>query len=156
MRILIADTLAPEAAAYLGGQPDTEVTTLTGLSGDLLADALREHDGVVIRSAVQVTGPVLERCADSDGWRLRAIARAGVGVDNIDLETATRLGIAVMNTASASTITTAEHAFALMISLARNIFFQQFFSVHVTPFLVLWCCLACPAPDEEAERQDTG
>ena len=121
MRILIADTLAPEAAAYLGGQPDTEVTTRTGLAGDDLADALRAHDGVVIRSAVQVTGPVLVRCAAGDGWRLRAIARAGVGVDNIDLETATRLGIAVMNTASASTITTAEHAFALMIALARNI-----------------------------------
>ncbi len=121
MRILIADKLAPEAEAYLGGQADTEVTTRIGLAGDDLADALREHDGVVIRSAVKVTGPVLERCAGSDGWRLRAIARAGVGVDNIDLETATRLGIAVMNTASASTITTAEHAFALLIALARNI-----------------------------------
>ena len=69
------------------------------------------------RSTVQGPGPVLGRCAGT----LRAIARAGVGVDNIDVETATRLGIAVMNAASASTITTAEHAFALMISLARNI-----------------------------------
>ena len=121
MRILIADKLAAEGAAYLRDQDGIDVTTQTGLAGDDLADALREHDGAVVRSAVQVTGPVLERCAGTNGWRLKAIARAGVGVDNIDLETATRLGIAVMNAASASTITTAEHAFALMIALARNI-----------------------------------
>ncbi len=121
MRILIADKLAAEGAEFLRSQGDTQVTVKTGLAGDELAEALREHDGVVVRSAVQVTGPVLEQCAGGNGWRLRAIARAGVGVDNIDLETATRLGIAVMNAASASTITTAEHAFALMIALARNI-----------------------------------
>ena len=121
MRILIADKLAPEGAEYLRAQTDTEVTVRTGLAGDELAGALRDHDGVVVRSAVQVTGAVLDQCAGGNGWRLRAIARAGVGVDNIDLATATRLGIAVMNTASASTITTAEHAFALMIALARNI-----------------------------------
>ena len=121
MRILIADKLAPEGAQYLRAQPDTEVTVKTGLADDALADALRDHEGVVVRSAVQVTGPVLERCAAGNGLRLRAIARAGVGVDNIDLATATRLGIAVMNAASASTITTAEHAFALIIALARNI-----------------------------------
>ena len=121
MRILIADKLAPEGAAFLEAQDDTEVTVRTGLAGDDLGDALRDHDGVVVRSAVQVTGPVLDRCVGEPGWRLRAIARAGVGVDNIDLEAATRLGIAVMNAASASTITTAEHAFALMIALVRNI-----------------------------------
>ena len=121
MRILIADKLAKEGAAFLRDQDGVEVTTQTGLAGDDLADALREHDGVVVRSAVQVTGPVLMRCAGTNGLRLKAIARAGVGVDNIDLEAATRLGIAVMNAASASTITTAEHAFALMIALARNI-----------------------------------
>ncbi len=121
MRVLIADKLAPEGAAFLRSQRDIEVTVRTGLAGDDLAAALRDQDGVVIRSAVQITGPVLERCATGTGLRLRAIARAGVGVDNVDVETATRLGIAVMNAASASTITTAEHAFALMISLARKI-----------------------------------
>ena len=59
--------------------------------------------------------------AANDRPRLKAIARAGVGVDNIDLDAATSYGIAVMNSASASTITTAEHAFALMIALARNV-----------------------------------
>jgi D-3-phosphoglycerate dehydrogenase len=121
VKILIADKLAPQGAAFLGAQEGIEVTVRTGLAGDDLAEALRDHEGVVVRSAVKVTGPVLDRCADRPGWRLRAIARAGVGVDNIDLDAATRLGVAVMNSASATTTTTAEHAFALMIALARNI-----------------------------------
>ncbi|MCH8166001.1 MAG: phosphoglycerate dehydrogenase [Planctomycetes bacterium] len=121
MRILIADKLASEGAEYLGSQHDVQVSVQTGLAGDALADALRTHDGVVVRSAVQITRPVLQRCAQAGGSRLRAIARAGVGVDNIDVQTATRLGIAVMNAASASTIATAEHTFALMLALARDI-----------------------------------
>ncbi len=121
MRILVADSLAREGIAWLEAQPQVEVTVRTGLGGDALADALREHDGAVVRSGVQITGPVLERCGRDGGCRLRAIARAGVGVDNIDLPAATRLGVAVMNSASASTITTAEHAFALLIALARNV-----------------------------------
>jgi D-3-phosphoglycerate dehydrogenase len=121
VRILIADKLAPQGAAFLKAQADTEVTVRTGLAGDDLAEALRDHDGMVVRSAVKVTGPVLDHCSRHPGWRLRAIARAGVGVDNIDLDAATRLGVAVMNSASATTITTAEHTFALMIALARNV-----------------------------------
>jgi len=120
-RILIADKLAPEGAAYLEDQPDVEVTTQTGLSGEELARALAEHDGVVVRSAVKVKEDVFEALAKQPNSQLKAIARAGVGVDNIDLQAATRNGVAVMNSASASTITTAEHAFALLISLARNI-----------------------------------
>ena len=72
MRILIADKLAPQGAAFLQAQDDTEVTVQTGLAGDDLAEALRTHDGMVVRSAVKVTGPVLDRCADRPGWRLRA------------------------------------------------------------------------------------
>ncbi len=121
MRILIADKLADEGAAFLQAQDDVQLTVQTGLAGAELAAALRSHDGVVVRSAVQITADVLGQCAAGGECRLRAIVRAGVGVDNIDLPTATRLGIAVMNAASASTVTTAEHAFALMIALARNI-----------------------------------
>jgi D-3-phosphoglycerate dehydrogenase len=121
MRILVADKLAPEGAAFLKSQPDVEVTVQTGLAGAELADALASHDGVVVRSAVKITAEVLEQCAASGCSRLGAIARAGVGVDNIDVEAATRMGIAVMNSASASTITTAEHTFALLIALARHI-----------------------------------
>ncbi|MCH8316242.1 MAG: phosphoglycerate dehydrogenase [Planctomycetes bacterium] len=121
MRILIADKLADEGAAFLQAQDDVQLTVQTGLAGAELAAALRSHEGVVVRSAVQITADVLGQCAAGGECRLRAIVRAGVGVDNIDLPTATRLGIAVMNAASASTVTTAEHAFALMIALARNI-----------------------------------
>ncbi len=121
MRIFVADKLAPEGAAYLKSQPDVELTVQTGLAGAELAEALASHDGVIVRSAVQITADVLKQCAASGCCRLRAIARAGVGVDNIDVEAATRMGIAVMNSASASTITTAEHTFALLIALARHI-----------------------------------
>src|SRR5690606_28469865 len=86
-----------------------------------LAEALARHDGVIVRSQPQLTAEILQTCMARPGARLKAIARAGVGVDNIDLDAATSFGIAVMNSASASTITTAEHAFALMIALARNI-----------------------------------
>lgn len=120
MKILIADKLAPEGAEFLQNQGKVTVTVKPGLAGDELAAALREHDGVVVRSAVRITGEVLD-AAMSNGSRLRGIARAGVGIDNIDLETATRYGVAVMNSASASTISTAELAFALLISMARKI-----------------------------------
>jgi D-3-phosphoglycerate dehydrogenase len=119
LKILIADVLAPEGAQYLRSQPDVEVAEQTGLKGAELAAALSDCDGAVVRSAVKITEDVLAAC--SRGSRLRAVARAGVGVDNIDLPAATRRGIAVMNSASASTITTAEHAFCLMIALMRNI-----------------------------------
>ena len=121
MRILVADKLAPEGAAFLKSQPDVELTVQTGLAGAELAEALASHDGVIVRSAAQITAEVLKQCAASGCCRLRALARAGVGVDNIDVEAATRMGIAVMNSASASTITTAEHTFALLIALARHI-----------------------------------
>ncbi len=120
MKILIADKLAPEGPELLRSA-GADVTIQTGWEADDLAAALREHDGVVVRSAVKVTGDVLEKCMSNGHARLQAIARAGVGVDNIDLDAATRFGVAVMNSASASTITTAEHAFALMIALARNV-----------------------------------
>lgn len=121
MRILIADKLAPEAAEYLNRQDGVEVTVQTGLTSDELAAVVADHDGVVVRSACKITQEVLEKAMQADSPHVRAIARAGVGVDNIHLPTATRFGIAVMNTASASTITTAEHAFALLLALARNI-----------------------------------
>jgi D-3-phosphoglycerate dehydrogenase / 2-oxoglutarate reductase len=120
-KILIADKLAPEGPEYLKSRGAVEVTVKTGLTGDDLIAALASHDGVVVRSETQITGPIIEQTMAKPGCRLKAVARAGVGVDNIDLDAATKFGIAVMNSASASTITTAEHAFALMIALARNI-----------------------------------
>src|SRR5262245_58509566 len=121
LRILIADKLASEGPDYLRRRGGAEVTVKTGLTGGDLVDAVAGNDGVVVRSETQITGSVIEQAMARPGSRFKAVARAGVGVDNIDLEAATRFGIVVMNSASASTITTAEHAFALMIALARNI-----------------------------------
>ncbi|MEE2912246.1 MAG: phosphoglycerate dehydrogenase [Planctomycetota bacterium] len=121
IKILIADKLAPEGATYLSSHTEVEVIEKTGLSGKDLVSAISEVDGVIVRSAVKLPEEILEKAFADPKCRLRGIARAGVGVDNIHLPTATKLGVAVMNSASASTITTAEHAFALMISLARNV-----------------------------------
>jgi D-3-phosphoglycerate dehydrogenase len=119
--ILIADKLAPEGATFLKAQPNVEVIENTGLTGDELVGAVISCDGVIVRSAVKLPEIILDKAFKNSDCKLRGIARAGVGVDNIDLPTATKYGVAVMNSASASTITTAEHAFALLISLARNI-----------------------------------
>ncbi len=116
LRILAADKLAQEGIDYILSQPDAELINKPGLSEDELAAIAGEHDGMIVRSGVQVTAKVLE-----NPGRLKAVARAGVGVDNIDLEAATAKGILVMNSAQASTITTAEHAFTLIMALARQI-----------------------------------
>ena len=115
-KILAADKLAQEGLDFVRSQPDAELTSKPGLSEDELAAIVGEYDGLIVRSGVQVNAKVLE-----NSGRLKAVARAGVGVDNIDLQAATAKGILVMNSAQASTITTAEHAFALMMALVRNI-----------------------------------
>lgn len=115
-KILAADKLAKQGLAWIQSQPDAELVNKPGLSEEELAQIVGEHDAMIVRSGVTVTAKVLE-----NPGRLKVIARAGVGVDNIDLDAATAKGILVVNTAEASTITTAEHAFALMMALARNI-----------------------------------
>ena len=115
-RILAADKLAQEGLDYIASQPDCELVNKPGLSEDELAAIAGEHHGMIVRSGVQVTAKVLEKPGD-----LKVIARAGVGVDNIDLKAATDKGILVMNSAEASTISTAELAFTLMMALCRNI-----------------------------------
>lgn len=114
-QILVADKLAEEGLEYLkstGYAFDTKV----GLKEDELAATVGSYDALIVRSGAKVTAKVLEKPG-----KLKAIARAGVGVDNIDLEAATAKGILVLNTAEASTLSTAEHALALMMSLARKI-----------------------------------
>jgi D-3-phosphoglycerate dehydrogenase len=115
-KILAADTLAPEGLAFIESQPDAELVNRPGLSEAELAAIVGAHDGMIVRSGVQVTARVL-----AEPGQLKAIARAGVGVDNIDLDAATERGILVMNTAEASTISTAEMAFTLIMALARRI-----------------------------------
>jgi D-3-phosphoglycerate dehydrogenase / 2-oxoglutarate reductase len=88
----------------------------TGLKGDALRNALLEADGAICRSGVKITADILQ-----GNTRLRAIARAGVGVDNIDTTAATRQGIVVMNTPGGNTLSTAEHTIALLLGMSRNI-----------------------------------
>jgi len=115
MRILVADNLADEGLEYLKGA-GIEFDVKLGLKEDELAAAVGSYDALIVRSGAKVTAKVLQQPGV-----LKAIARAGVGVDNIDLDAATGKGILVMNTAEASTLSTAEHALALMMSLARKI-----------------------------------
>ena len=115
-RIGVLDPIASEGIEILKGEPDFEFEERVGLKGDELRSALNEFDGVIIRSGVKITAESLE-----GNKRLRAIVRAGVGTDNIDKEASTRLGIVVMNTPSGNTLSTAEHAFALMICLAKKL-----------------------------------
>ena len=115
MRILVADKLADEGLEFLKAS-GMEFDVKVGLKEDELAAAAPNYDALIVRSGAKVTGKVLQ-----NPGRLKAIARAGVGVDNIDLEAATARGVLVLNTAEASTLSTAEHALALMMSLARRI-----------------------------------
>jgi D-3-phosphoglycerate dehydrogenase len=115
LKILVADKLADEGLDFLkssGISFDVKV----GLNEADLAAAVGGYDALIVRSGAKVTAKVLEKPGS-----LKAIARAGVGVDNIDLDASTAKGILVMNTAEASTLSTAEHALALMMSLARKI-----------------------------------
>jgi D-3-phosphoglycerate dehydrogenase len=115
-RIGVLDSIAQEGLELLKAEPDCEFEERIGLKGDELRAALNQFDGVIIRSGVKITAASLE-----GNKRLRAIVRAGVGTDNIDKDAATRLGVVVMNTPAGNTLSTAEHAFALMMALSRSI-----------------------------------
>lgn len=113
-RILIADPIAGEGIALL--EQEAEVDVRTGLSPGELREALAGYEALVVRSEATVTADAL-----SNAGRLQIIARAGTGVDNVDLEAATERGIVVVNAPRGNTIAAAEHAFALLVSLARHI-----------------------------------
>ena len=116
--IIVLDTLSPDGLALLDAAAEVGVTyeVVTGLSGAALREALARHDGAICRSGVKITGESL-----AGNHRLKAIVRAGVGTDNIDKDAATRQGIVVMNTPAGNTVSTAEHTFALILALSRNV-----------------------------------
>lgn len=116
LKILIADPIAEEGLAKLRQAAGVEFDVRVGLSPADLADAVGQYDGLIIRSGVRITADVLARSG-----RLRGIARAGVGVDNVDLAAATAAGVLVMNTPDANTISTAEHTMAMILALMRRI-----------------------------------
>jgi D-3-phosphoglycerate dehydrogenase len=115
-KIIVLDELSDDGLNLLRSAADIEVEVRTGLKGDALKSALAEFDGAICRSGVKITAESLQ-----GNHRLKAIARAGVGVDNIDTEAATRQGIVVMNTPAGNTISTAEQTLALMYGLVRNV-----------------------------------
>jgi len=113
-RVLIADKLESAGLDMLR-QAGVEIDVRTDLKGDALKQALRDADGVIVRSATKITAAELE-----DPGKLRVIVRAGVGVDTIDVSAATHKGILVMNTPGGNTVSTAEQTITLLLSLARQ------------------------------------
>lgn len=115
-RILVADQLAEEGLARLRETPRVTFDVRHGLSPDELAQIIGGYDGILIRSSVRITRETLARPG-----QLMVIARAGVGVDNVDVDAATAAGVLVLNTPDANTISTAEHTFAMMLAMYRRI-----------------------------------
>ena len=113
MTVLVAEPLAEAAVALLRSQPGWNVVVS---SPKEYAHHLAEADALIVRSAVQVNQPVLDKAP-----KLRVIGRAGVGVDNVNLEAATAAGVLVMNTPGGNAISVAEHTLALMLAMARHV-----------------------------------
>lgn len=114
--VLIPDNVDQKAIDLLGKYDGLEVLAPGKLSQDDLIAQVGSANALIIRSGVKITPEVFEAAPN-----LKAIARAGVGVDNIDLEAATKHGVVVMNTPGGNTISTAEHTFGLMLALARHL-----------------------------------
>jgi D-3-phosphoglycerate dehydrogenase len=114
-KVLISDKLSP-AALEIFKQRGIDADMKPGLSKDELIAIIGEYDGLAIRSATKVTAEVLKAAK-----KLKVVGRAGIGVDNVDIPAATAAGVIVMNTPYGNSITTAEHAVALMMALARDL-----------------------------------
>ena len=113
-RVLVAEKIGDSGIALLREHFDVDVET--GWSRDELADRIGSYDGILIRSATKLDSELLGRAA-----ALRAVGRAGVGVDNVDVSAATKRGIVVANAPESNVITAAEHTMAMLLALARNI-----------------------------------
>lgn len=116
-RVLVSDRLSQEGLAILEREPDLiQVDVQTGLSEADLCGIIGDYHGMIVRSSTKVTAPILEKANN-----LQVIGRAGIGVDNIDVEAASRKGVIVMNTPTGNAVTTAEHTIAMMMAIARKI-----------------------------------
>jgi D-3-phosphoglycerate dehydrogenase/(S)-sulfolactate dehydrogenase len=114
-RVLVSDDLSPEAVRILQ-EAGLEVDVKVGLAPDALEAIIDGYDALAVRSATKVTARLLERAT-----RLRVVGRAGVGIDNVDLDAATRRGVVVMNTPGGSSVTVAELALGMILSLYRHV-----------------------------------
>jgi len=115
-KILIADSISQRGIDELSREGALDITIKPGLSETELIKIVSEFSALVVRSQTKVTADVLKA-----GGKLRVVGRAGVGVDNVDVEAATRRGIVVLNAPGGNTVSTAEHAFSLLLSVARKI-----------------------------------
>ena len=114
-KILISDPVDQKCGGILK-EAGYEVDFKTGLSGDELSGIIQDYNGLIVRSETKVTPELISKMN-----KMEVIGRAGTGVDNINLDAATRKGIIVMNTPGGNTVSTAEHTMALMLSMFRNI-----------------------------------
>jgi len=114
-KVLISDKMDPKAAQIFR-ERGVEVDEITGKTPDELKAIIGQYDGLAIRSSTKVTKDILEHATN-----LKVVGRAGIGVDNVDIPAATAKGVVVMNTPFGNSITTAEHAIALMFALARQL-----------------------------------
>ncbi len=115
MKVLIADKLSPAAVAIFKDR-GVEADNKPGMTKEELLAVVDQYDGIAIRSATKITADVLKAAK-----KLKVVARAGIGVDNVDIPAATAAGVIVMNTPFGNSITTAEHAISLMLALAREL-----------------------------------
>lgn len=115
-RVLVTDNLSQKGIEIFQSTPGIETVVDHEISADRLAETLKDFDALVVRSRTRLTAELI---AGAD--RLKVVGRAGTGLDNIDIEAATKRGIAVMNTPGGNTVTTAEHALSLLFSLTRNV-----------------------------------
>ena len=115
-KVLVADPIAESGVAELAAGGQLQVDVKTGKTEAELLEIIGEYEGLVVRSQTKVTARLLEAA-----HKLKVVGRAGVGVDNVDVDAATRRGVIVMNTPGGNTVSTAEHTFSLLMSTARNI-----------------------------------
>ncbi len=115
-KIFIADRIAETGITYLKSHPGFEVVVEPGLGEAQLCERIRDCEAVIVRSVPRITAPIL-----ASAHKLKVIGRAGIGVDNIDVEAATERGVVVLNTPDANAITTAELTLAHILSLSRHL-----------------------------------
>ncbi|MCK4767785.1 MAG: phosphoglycerate dehydrogenase, partial [Desulfobacula sp.] len=116
MKVLVSDKMGEAGLEIFENQEGIELDVNTGLTPEELKQIIGQYDALAIRSATKVTKEILDVATN-----LKVIARAGIGLDNVDIDEATKKGVAVMNTPGGNTVTTAEHAIAMMMALTRNI-----------------------------------
>ncbi|MDD1713579.1 MAG: phosphoglycerate dehydrogenase, partial [Methanoregulaceae archaeon] len=116
MKILISDDLAEPGIQKLMSVPEFQVEVRTKLAPEEICRIIGDYDALVIRSATKVTAEVIDA-----GDKLKIVARAGIGLDNVNIDAASRRGIVVMNTPEGNVVTTGEHVIAMLLALSRNI-----------------------------------